>query len=58
VSYARWVAKIIRELLTLLWKLVRTYVLKWLRSVASKVLVLSTIILGLVLVLALVFGRC
>jgi hypothetical protein len=52
------VAKIIRELLTLLWKLVRTYVLKWLRSVASKVLVLSTIILGLVLVLALVFGRC
>ena len=51
-------AKIIRELLALLWKLIRTYVLKWLKSVMSKVVVFSAIILGLVLVLAFVFGRC
>ena len=50
--------KIIRQLLALVWKLLRTVVWTWLKGILGKVALWSVLILGVVMVLAFLFGRC
>ena len=57
VSYARGVKKIITEILTLLWKVLRVVLWKWLRLFIGKIAFYGVLIVGVIALLVFVATR-
>lgn len=50
--------KIIREILTLLWKVLRLFLWKWLKPILRRAALWGALLAGLVVLAVLIFGRC
>src|SRR5262249_52826188 len=55
--YAEVVGKIIREILNLLWKVIREVFWKWLKPLLARVLVMAVLVITIITMLVMIFVR-
>jgi hypothetical protein len=58
VRYPRRVAKVIWQILKLLWKVFRTVIWKWLKPILSKVVFGLVILIGIIVAIVMLSGGC